>query len=93
MPTTWLVSFIGWVAVTAGVIVLATYRKVLSREECDVLHLRESEMPLVPQQEELAHRLEKVDFWGKVLTIASVAYGLVLGALLLYQVWSQGITV
>jgi len=74
MPTTWLVSFIGWVAVTAGVIVLATYRKVLSREECDVLHLRESEMPLVPQQEELAHRLEKVDFWGKVLTIASVAY-------------------
>jgi hypothetical protein len=93
MPTTWLVSFIGWVAVTAGVIALAIYRKVLSREECDVLHLREAEMALVPGQENLAHRLDTVDHWGKVLTVASVAYGLVLGALLLYQVWLQGITV
>jgi hypothetical protein len=93
MPNTWLVSFIGWVAVTAGVIALATYRKVLSSKECDVLHLRESEMPLVPQQEELAHRLETVDHWGKVLTVASVSYGLVLGGVFLYQIWSQGITV
>jgi len=93
MPNTWLVSFIGWVAVTAGVIALAIYRKVLAREECDVLHLRESEMPLVPRQEEFAHRLETVDHWGKVLTVASVAYGFVLGAVFLYQIWTQGITV
>jgi len=53
------------------------------------LHLRESELPLVPHQEEYAHRLDTIDFWGKVLTVASVSYGLLLVALFVYQVWNQ----
>jgi hypothetical protein len=80
------------VVVTAGVIALAVYRNVLAREECDVLYLRDSEQPLVQRQAVFAQRLDKLDYWGKALTIASVSYGLVLGALFLYQIWSQGIT-
>jgi hypothetical protein len=90
MSNTWFVSFIGWAALTAGVIALAIYRKVLARGECDVLHLLESETPLVPRQEEFAQRLDKLDFWGKVLTVVSVSYAFLLGALFLYQIWSQG---
>jgi hypothetical protein len=90
MPNIWFVSIIGWAALTAGVIALAIYRKVLARGECDVLHLRESELPLVPHQEEFAQRLDRLDFWGKVLTVASVSYGFLLGALFLYRIWSQG---
>jgi hypothetical protein len=52
----------------------------------------ESELPLVPGQEELAHRLDSVDFWGKALTAASVAYGLVLVTVFLYQAWNQGLS-
>jgi hypothetical protein len=91
MPNIWLVSVIAWVVVTASVIALAIYRNVLARGECDVLHLRENELPLVPYQEEFGRRLEKLDFWGKALTVASVCYGLVLGALFLYQIWTQSL--
>ena len=90
MPNTWFISIAGWATLTAGVIALAIYRKVLVRGECDVLHLRESELPLVPRQEEFAQRLDRLDYWGKVLTVASVSYGILLGALFLYQIVSRG---
>ena len=90
MPNTWFVSVLLWATLVAGAIAMAIYRNVLARGECDVLHLRESELPLVPHQEEFAHRLDTVDFWGKVLTVAAVAYGLLLTALFVYQVWNQG---
>ena len=91
MSVIWFISVFTWIALTAGVIALAIYRKFLARGEFDVLHLSEVELPLIPHQEEFAHQLEKVDFWGKALTLASVSYGFVLCAVFLYQVWSQGI--
>jgi hypothetical protein len=78
------------VILTAGLISLAIYRSVLARGECDVLHIRESEMPMVSQRATFSKRLEQLDFWDKALTIASTAYGLLLGALFLYQAWLQG---
>jgi hypothetical protein len=89
MQTAWFLSILTWVVLTAGVLALAIYRHLVARGECDVIHLRESELPLVPAQEEFAHRLEMVDFWGKALTVASVAYGLVLVAVFLYEAWNQ----
>ena len=92
MQTTWFISILTWVVLTAGVLALAIYRKLVARGECDVIHLRESELPLVPAQEAFAHRLDTVDFWGKALTAASVAYGLVLVAVFLYVAWNQGLS-
>ena len=89
MQTAWFLSILTWVVLTAGVLALAIYRHLVARGECDVIHLRESELPLVPAQEEFAHRLEMVDFWGKALTAASVVYGLVLVAVFLYEAWNQ----
>ncbi len=90
MPNTMFVSVLTWAVLTAGVVSLAVYRGVLARGECDVLHIRESEMPMVPQQAAFAKRLDRLDYWGKVLTIASVSFGVLLGALFLYQTWLQG---
>src|SRR5260370_32134239 len=84
MQTTWFLGILAWVALTASVLALAIYRHLVARGECDVIHLRESELPLVPAQEAFAHRLEAVGFWGKALTLASVAYGLVLVAVVLF---------
>jgi hypothetical protein len=92
MQTTWFLSILTWVVLTACVLALAIYRHVVARGECDVIHLRESELPLVPAQEEFAHRLDTVDYWGKALTVASVAYGLVLVAVFLYEAWNQGLS-
>jgi hypothetical protein len=35
----------------------------------------------------VAHKLEVIDKWGKILTAITVIFGLVLGALYLYQSW------
>jgi hypothetical protein len=69
---------------TAG---LALYRKVLSMREEDVVHLADGEQGLIPQQVDLARKMDVIDVWGKGLTIATVAIGLVVGALYLYNAW------
>jgi len=92
MPNTLFVSVLTWVILTAGVVSLAIYRGILARGECDVLHIRDNDVSLVPCQAAFAKRLQRLDFWGKALTVASVCYGLLLGTLFLYQAWLQGPT-
>jgi hypothetical protein len=92
MPSNLFVGVLTWVILTAGVIALAIYRHILARNECDILHLSESEMPLVPRQAAFAKQVDRLDFWGKRLTVVSVGYGFLLGGLLLYWVWQQGPT-
>jgi len=89
MQTTWLISIVAWLVLTAVLIALAIYRRILTRGEYDVLHIRESEFPLVPQQAAFARRVDTVDFWGKLLTAVSAGYGFALVAILFYQVWIQ----
>jgi len=78
-----------WVAmavVTAG---LALYRKFVSREEVDVIHLRDNESAVVSSQENFAHQLDSIDRWGKILTIALIAYGVVLAGAYMYFAWVE----
>jgi len=44
----------------------------------------------VSHQAEVAHRLEIVDRWGKVLTIIVAVYGVALAAFYTYQMWVEG---
>jgi hypothetical protein len=87
MQNAWLISIAIWAVLTAGLFTLIIYRRILASGEYDVLHIRESEFPLVPQQAAFARRVERVDFWGKLLTVVTICYGLVLCAVFLYQVW------
>ena len=70
-----------------GVGALALYRRYLSRQEVDVLHISDAESDLIPKQEMLAQRIATIDLWGKVLTAGLVVYCLVVVSMFLYQNW------
>lgn len=87
MQSTLTLQALIWVAIAAVVGSLALYRKFISRAEVDVIHLRESERPEIPRQEAMAHRLESIDRWGKILTIALIVYGVVIAGGYLFVAW------
>lgn len=76
-----------WACLAAVVIGLALYRKAVTRNEDDYVHVAEGEAKLIPQQIATAQRIEAIDHWQKILiTVAAIA-GLVLAAAYLYQLW------
>jgi hypothetical protein len=86
-------AVIGWGVLSTIVIGLALYRKFIAmREEDDLIHLTGSQK-LLSQQLETAGKLEKVDVWGKTLTIAAAIYGTLLLAIYLYGVWMDSLKV
>jgi hypothetical protein len=80
-----------WVAMATAVGALALYRKYISRAEIDVVHLSESESPLLSRQEVFARRLGIIDRWGKLLTIILIAYGVSIVCGYLFLAWHQSI--
>jgi len=75
-----------WGVLAIVVLFLVIYRKSVADREDDSIHL---EGGVSSQQVALAHRLELIDKWGKTLTVIAVVYGVVLGAIYLYQVWNN----
>jgi hypothetical protein len=73
-----------------GVVALAIYRKTISSHEDDTLHVSASTNVNITQQADVAHRLEVVDRWGKLLTVVAAVYGLALAAAYTYQMWVEG---
>jgi hypothetical protein len=84
------ISVVVWTLLAAVVMSLAIYRKVVSRGELDVVHIRDSEAALIPQQEFLTRRLDWIDHWGKLLTVATVAYGFLIAVVYLVRLWQDG---
>jgi len=80
----------GWIVMACGVAALAIYRKTISSHEDDTLHVSASTSVNVPEQAAVAHRLEAIDRWGKLLTITATVYGLALAAVYTYQIWVEG---
>ena len=76
--------FVLWVALAAVVIFLIVWRKTVSSHEDETLHL---DAVAVSQQVNVAHKLDVIDKWGKILTAITVLFGLVLGAIYMYQSW------
>jgi hypothetical protein len=83
------ISVTVWILLAAVVIGLALYRKLVSRGEFDVLHVRDSEAELIPQQQFVARRLDWIDHWGKLLTVATLVYGFLITAVYLVVVWQD----
>ena len=83
------ISVAVWILLAAVVIGLALYRKLVSGGEFDVLHVRDSEAALIPQQQFVARRLDWIDHWGKLLTVATVAYGFLIAMVYLVVVWQD----
>lgn len=69
----------------AGMIV---WRQSIARREDDSLHVTHG-AGAVTQQTEVANRLDAIDKWGKMLTVVTVIYCLIVGAAFVYQQWMR----
>ena len=76
-----------WGLLAAVVIALIIYRKTISSHEDDTLHVRDKTATM--QQNTVAHKLEVIDKWGKILTVIAVLYGLVVAAVYFFNVWNS----
>ncbi len=88
MFTLWMV----WAALTLLVIALAVIRKVTSLKEDDMIHLSGAPEAAINQQFTVAGKLDKIDHWGKLLTVVDVAFGVVLALATLYMTWQNTVT-
>jgi hypothetical protein len=78
------VSLVVLIAMAATVLILAAYRKVVARNEDDLVHLADGADSLIANQRKTEHSLTLIDRAGKILTVATVVYGLALVANFLY---------
>jgi len=87
-----LALWIVWLALTLLLIGLALYRKFESHfHEDDLVHLAEGEARYIPNQVATARLLDKIDSWGKTLTVVDAVFGLTLFAVFLYNAWQESI--
>lgn len=76
-----------WVVLAIATLALALYRKLVSAREEDLVHLGPGEERHIPGQLALAAKLGIIDRWGEILTVTTIAIGLAVAALYLYQAW------
>jgi hypothetical protein len=76
-----------WAMLAVSVLVLIVWRKAVSRNEDDNLHVLHTEA--VPRQAEVAHKLDVIDKWGKIVTAVTIAFGVLIAAIFVYQTWVQ----
>jgi hypothetical protein len=78
-----------WSLLAIAVIGLALYRKLVASREDDLIHVGAGEEELISRQLEIAQKLEEIDRLGKILTVVTLIFGLVIAAIFLYQGWVQ----
>jgi uncharacterized membrane protein len=76
---------------TLFVISLAVFRKFTARKEDDLVHLTGAAESVISQQFEVAEKLDKIDHWGKLLTVVDIAFGVVLAAVSMFITWHNSL--
>ena len=74
-----------WALLALVVLALIAYRKIVSLKEDDTLHLGNALAST--EQVFVAHKLDQIDKWGKLLTVVALVFGLLLAAGYSYQIW------
>jgi hypothetical protein len=77
-----------WIVLGIMVLVLAISRMRLARREDKSLHILESE-PEAEQHNDMAKKIESIDWWGQGLTVVLVLYGILLAGIYIFQAWQQ----
>ena len=70
-----------WGLVTATVIVLFVWRKIVAGKEDDTLHVNSGTST---DQTVIAQKLDQIDKWGKIMTVVAVLLGLAVAAVYVY---------
>lgn len=81
--------FVIWACIALAAAVLALYRKYVTRNEDDYIHVADGEARAIPQQVAVAQKLDVIDRWERILMILAVAGGVLLGLAYLYQLWME----
>jgi len=76
-----------WLALALVVLGLIAYRKIVSSQEDETIHLGSGSEAVPAHQAAIAHKLDVIDKWGKLLTVITVVYGVLLLAVYTYQIW------
>jgi len=76
-----------WAVLAVVVLALLLYRTLMALHEDDNLHIAESEQPMIRQQAAFYRVMDRIDHWGEALTALTVAGGLAIAAVYIYQVW------
>jgi hypothetical protein len=69
---------------------LVGYRKFVTREEDDLVHLGEGSVQHSARQEAMGRTLNQLDRITRILVAVTVIYGLGLGVLMIYQALQNG---
>lgn len=80
-----------WAVLALAVIGLIIYRRFVSASEDDMIHVGNEAGSVTTQQVTVAQKLDQIDKWGKTLTVVVVVYGIILGAIYVYQSWVSGV--
>jgi hypothetical protein len=78
-----------WAVLATVVVFLALYRRRLNLKTDELLHVLDAEAPMIASQTAIGKRLEKVDFWGKSLTVIVALYAVAIGGLYLYKLFTD----
>jgi hypothetical protein len=76
-----------WIALALAVIGLLVWRRAVASHEDDNLHVLDG--GVAADQIVVAHKLDQIDKWGKILTVIALVYGIILAAAYVYQAWIQ----
>jgi hypothetical protein len=71
---------------------LVGYRKFVTRDEDDLVHLGQDSQQMAAKQEALARTLTQIDRFTKILITVTVLYGLGLGGMMIYSALQNGPT-
>ena len=74
-----------WAQLAIVVLALVVYREMVSSKEQETLHLADAAE--ANHQAVIAHKLEWIDRWGKLLTVIAVVFGVLLAAAYTDHVW------
>ena len=81
-----------WFALVAAYVALFIYRKQLEAHEDDSIHVL-ADNRVLAAQENMAHKMEALERWSKILMAVVIVYGLVVGGMYLYMVWQSNLNV
>ena len=86
IPIPLLSTMIIWALVTVGLLVVATYRGFLAKDETDRIFVNQSESRLAVQQRQIITKVSRLDQFVKGLSLAS---GVLLVICLAIWLWSS----
>ena len=77
-----------WAVLALGVLALFLWRRSVASHEDDQIHM--SDQVGLAQQAAVAEKLDRIDKWGKTLTVVTILFGLLLAVIYIYQGWMNG---